>query len=172
MKLTEKKLLDGFDGIANGGEYISIINGHMKTKRDRLLDLYERLQHWGISRDDIDSLLRVEKGLSRWSAMECGTDAGAIMRDEKTGKPFFQKDIYIRGEWKTIKRPIRDLEKSYLARLNNIMSRYPQFIHYIQSDPRGCAVYIIPRDKIPAGVAVLPWIDSNYSSVGCAVCVD
>jgi hypothetical protein len=41
----------------------------------------------GISYDDAYALRRISMTLNRWFELECGTDAGAIERDETTGKP-------------------------------------------------------------------------------------
>ena len=51
------------------------------------------------------------------------------------------------------------MERGARARIAKIMSRYPELVAYVQTDPRGAALYILTRADIPAGAA----IDSIYS---------
>jgi len=50
-------------------------------------DCIARLEGVGISSNDAWALRRISMTLRRWFELECGTDTGAIERDEKTGKP-------------------------------------------------------------------------------------
>ena len=44
--------------------------------------------------------------------------------------------------------PTPDRETGALKRLSVIMARYPHLTHYIQGDPRGCALYILRMQDI------------------------
>lgn len=48
-----------------------------------------RLTAIGISYPDAIALRRIAMTLHRWHELECGTDRGAIERDESTGNPYF-----------------------------------------------------------------------------------
>ena len=109
------------------------------------------------------TLRRCEMTLHRWCELECGTDAGHIERDEKTGKPRF---FNARARYLTANDPrawsiVPDRETGALKRVRVICERYG-IDWYYQTDPRGCALYIAPRD---AGMN-----NMNYSTVGVAVC--
>ena len=95
--------------------------------------------------------------LQRWSALECGTEHGAIERDEVTGKPYMRHGMQSDG--KVWRYPVRDRENGALKRLQAIASRYPQFIAYHQGDPRGAALFLVAKTDIPEGKTV----DSYYS---------
>jgi hypothetical protein len=102
----------------------------------------------GIDRDDAIALRRIAMTLHSWHELECGTDRGAIERDEATGKPFWRGYVnhsQIRS-W-----PVPDREKAALQRLQAVMSRYPTLSYYVQGDPRGAALYILRPGDVPAG---------------------
>lgn len=105
----------------------------------------------GIDYEDALRLRRISRTLHRWHEMECGTDRGAIERDEQTGIPYFRT---VKGtRYRT-----RDMETGALKRLDAIMARYPHLKAYVQGDPRGCALYILPagvsEDSYHNGIAV------------------
>lgn len=126
--------------------------------------LFAALSHLGISHDDAQALRRIEMTLSRWSERECGDANGyAIERDETTGVPYETFNLGISG--KRGRRRIADREAGALKRLKTIMDRYPELVPYHQTDPRGCALYIVKRSDLAGG---LP-IDSHYTR-GVAVC--
>lgn len=117
----------------------------------------------GISHDDASALRRISMMLRRWFEAECGTDAGAIERDEKTGKPFWTYDMGDNG--KRGRTAIPDREKGARLRLETIMKRYPALGHYVQGDPRGASLYILRPGDVPEdGTA-----DAYYSR-GIVVC--
>jgi hypothetical protein len=60
-----------------------------------------------------------------------------------------------RGDTKTCYSRTHDRERGALKRLDKIMARYPGFQAYVQTDPRGCALYI--------GHAGEALTSSNYS---------
>ena len=99
------------------------------------------LEAEGVTYQDAQALRRISMTLRRWYEMECGTDRGAIERDEQTGIPYFRTVSGTR--YRT-----RDMETGALKRLNVIMARYPHLTHYVQGDPRGCALYILRMQDI------------------------
>ena len=99
------------------------------------------LEAEGVTYQDAQRLRRISMTLRRWHEMECGCDRGAIERDEETGLTYFRT---VRGtRYRT-----RDMETGALKRLDAIMARYPHLTHYIQGDPRGCALYILRMQDI------------------------
>jgi hypothetical protein len=115
-------------------------------------EMLRRLERAGIAYDDAKALRRISMTLHAWFELECGTDRGAIERDEATGKPKFRQD-------KGGAYYIRDREAGAMRRLDAIMVRYPTFGYYVQSDPRGCALYILRPGDVPEGQSA----DSYYS---------
>lgn len=112
-----------------------------------------QLQSVGISWPDAWKLRRIAMTLHRWHELECGTDNGAVERDEDTGK------TYWRNAWNGRRWPTPDRETGARKRLTKIMSAYPTLSSYIQGDPRGAALYILRPGDVPEGAAV----DSYYS---------
>ena len=55
----------------------------------RKYDCLPILAALGFSRSDAETLRRISMTLHRWHEMECGTSSGAIVRDEKTGIPYW-----------------------------------------------------------------------------------
>jgi hypothetical protein len=139
------------------------------TKQMRKEHFYKVLSSFGFSHDETSQLLRVEKGLSRWHELECGTGndkrSESVERDEVTGKPF--RRIQWRdhnGNWRENKHPTPDREKGLHKQLVCLFEG-KAVRPYIQGDCRGCAVYIIRPNDIPEGESV----DSFYSR-GIPVC--
>ncbi len=118
-----------------------------------------RLVALGISEHDAAELRRISMTLHRWHEMECGIANGGIQRDETTGKPWWYSSV----SNKRI-RVIDDLESGAMKRLAAIMSHYPTLGYYIQSDPRGCALYILRPGDVPEGERA-----ESYYSRGVAV---
>lgn len=84
-------------------------------------------------------------------------------------KPYMVRHVYPHngGSTQTVRTPIADREKGALKRLAAIMAAYPGLVYYHQGDPRGCALWLIPKDRLSEGERV----DSVYTR-GVAVCVD
>ena len=112
-----------------------------------------RLAAQQITAADIDALGRIERVLHRWAEDECNGD---IERDEVTGRP---SRVY--GVDREVRQVVPDHERDALARLAGIMAGYPALQAYHQSDPRGCALYILP--------ASLTELERHYTD-GIAVC--
>jgi hypothetical protein len=112
----------------------------------------------GVSADDFRALRRISMTLRGWYVHECN---GAIQRDgvRGDGVPFWHSTWDGRRLYRA-----PDRERGALKRLETIMARYPALAHYVQGDPRGCALHLIPRDKIEGRD-----LDAIYSSRGYPV---
>lgn len=115
----------------------------------------------GQARTDAEALRRISMTLHRWHELECGDGNGYIERDEKTGTPrYFNANArYVDPRDPRAWHVIPDREAGARERLAKIMARYPTLTAYVQTDPRGCALYILKPGDVPAGESV----DSYYS---------
>lgn len=116
-------------------------------------DMLAQLERLGITHDDALALRRISMTLHRWYELECGTSEGCIGREEATGMPYWYnaKSRYLgANDWRAYSR-IPDREKGALKRLAAIMARYPGLSHHVQTDPRGCALYILRPGDVPEG---------------------
>lgn len=102
----------------------------------------------GLSEADAMALRRVERRLHNWYELECGTDAGCIQRDEED-PTILRWYNNVTNSWGLYLG--KDDETLALRRLRFIMSRYPELKFYVQTDPRGCALYILRPNDIPFG---------------------
>lgn len=123
------------------------------------------------ARADAESLRRISMTLHRWHELECGVDGGciergdlrrggnreAVFRSDENGAPYFAN--HRASGLPTTYTKIPDREKGALARLAKVMSRYPSLSFYVQGDPRGCALYILRPNDVPAGQSA----DAFYS---------
>ena len=116
------------------------------------IDMLRRLENAGIEWNDAEALRRISMTLQRWHELECGDDTGCIERDENTDKPFMVRWNSYTG--KRMQWAIPDREAGAIRRLKVIMARYPALTYYLQTDPRGAALYILRPDDIPVGKAV------------------
>ena len=132
----------------------------MRTSVKQRIEVIRRLQGAGISWEHADMLRRISMTLQRWGELECGDGndyaSWAIERDEQTGKPYMVRSPH---DGKPRRTPVADKEKGALKRLQTIMSHYPNYVAYHQTDPRGCAVYVVRKDDIPEGAT----LDSCYN---------
>lgn len=125
----------------------------------------------GISSDDVESLLRIERTLGRWGERECNGEVEV----EEDGKAFALREWG--AQWTSGKRcrtPTANREAGALKRLAAIMARYPKLAAYHQGDPRGCALYVYRHDDLDRFAANVQEksvaIATCYSSIGVAVC--
>ena len=140
----------GGDEALKGGAFALLIDRktdkHM-SKQKRLIELFGKLQDLGFTCDEAVSLRRIEMTLQRWGERECGDGSNwAVERDETTGKPF---NVW-HGEGKPSRYPIADREAGAIRRLkaicdarNERQSEAEKVIPYHQTDPRGCALYLV-----------------------------
>jgi hypothetical protein len=113
----------------------------------------------GVAKDDAVALRRISLTLCRWFEHECN---GTIQRDETTGKPHSYREDARGVHHKSGIVP--DREAGAMKRLRAIMARYPSLTHYVQGDPRGCALYILRPGDVPEGE-----LAESYYSRGVAV---
>lgn len=124
------------------------------------MDSIDRLTAAGIGHGDAVQLRRIAMTLHRWGELECGIDGGCIERDEKTGVPYWynSRARYLQANDPRCYTRIADRERGALRRLAAIMARYPALTAYHQTDPRGAALYVGPREDMAVcytrGVAV------------------
>ena len=113
----------------------------------------DNLRALGFTQDEAEKLRRISMTLRRWHEMECGTDNGCIERDEATGKTFWLNAMTGR------RFPTPDRETGARKRLASIMearalrvgSAHVTLAAYIQTDPRGAALYILRPGDVPEG---------------------
>lgn len=124
-------------------------------------EMLARLTAAGISLDDAYTLRRIAMTLHRWHELECGDGNGCIERDEKTGIPYWynSNSRYLGANDRRAYSRIPDREKGAQKRLAAVMVRYPELTAYVQTDPRGAALFILRPGDVPAGADV----DSYYS---------
>lgn len=140
----------------------------------RLTHQNDTLRALGFTHDEAEALRRISMTLRRWHELECGDDNGHIERDEKTGTPRYFNPHDPRA-WHVIP----DREKGARKRLAAILkarNERPRFVNghgfttapgafdaYIQTDPRGAALYILRPGDVPAGASA----DSYYDRGIC-----
>lgn len=157
------------------------------TKREfeRRHQLLRTLQALGFTFDEAESLRRISNTLQRWHELECGTGEGQISRSverenpDGTGRPFLRVQYPTRTGYVDRRTPIADREAgakkrlaAILARRNSegiesgphTIARRPQVSAFIQTDPRGAALYILRPGDVPAGADA-----SAYYSRGICV---
>jgi hypothetical protein len=130
------------------------------------IHLFSNLQSIGFTVEEALTLRKIERTFHRWAELECGDGnnykSWAIERDEERGRPFM---CMYPHDGKSYRTPIADREAGALRRLQKIIRRHPELEAYRQSDPRGCALYIVRKSDIPAGESV-----NSFYTRGVAVC--
>lgn len=120
----------------------------MRTRADNL----EQVQRLGISREDAEALRRASMRLHRWYERECGDSndyaSYGLERDENTGVPY--RTVYRHDSNKVNRYRVPDNETAARKRIEEILSKYGLKPYY-QTDPRGCALYIIREGDVPTG---------------------
>jgi hypothetical protein len=127
------------------------------------------LMSLGFTQAEAEALRRISMQLRNWYEKECGIGNGCIERDEATDKPYWLNSITMR------RYPIADREKGATKRLDAIIeARNKRAVspgvsrtalgYYLQTDPRGAALYIIRPGDVPEGADV-----SSYYSRGICV---
>jgi hypothetical protein len=116
---------------------------------------FETLARMGIAHADASALVRASATLHTWAEHECN---GVIQRDDETGKPAWYSPHTGRRIGST-----SDRETGAVKRAQAIAARYG-LTAYHQGDPRGCALYLVRPDDVPAGADI-----GSYYSRGIAV---
>ena len=129
-------------------------------------EMLNRLEKLGISSDDAYALRRIAMTLHRWHKLRCGVGNGVIERSESTGTPYWHRHnhSYLDPHDPRARYRIPDREAGAKRRLAAIMGRYPSLSAYIQTDPRGAALYILRPGDVPEGGDI-----NCYYSRGIAV---
>jgi hypothetical protein len=124
----------------------------------------DTLRSLGFSNEEADKLRRISMTLQRWHELECGIDGGCVERNPET------ELTYWRSEYTGKLSRVPDRETGALKRLQSIVHAR-NIIHaenplsfYVQTDPRGAALYILRPQDIPEGKDV-----SAYYSRGICV---
>lgn len=112
----------------------------------------EQLYKKGIRFNDAHALRRISLTLRRWFELECGDGndcaSWSIERDAHTNKPY---TVVSPHQGKAYRRPLADRETGAYTRLAVIMAKYPALIHYVQTDCRGAALYILTVEQANDG---------------------
>ena len=128
-----------------------------RREAERLTHQENTLLSLGFTREEAEALRRISMTLHRWYERECGTDNGCIERDETTGKTYWLNSYTSR------RYPTPDRETGARKRLEVIIDRRNKWakLHiddyqgdvttYLQTDPRGAALYIIRPGDVPDG---------------------
>lgn len=156
------------------------------TKAQRTARLFDHAARLGFTYEETDQLRRIEMTLHRWAELECGDSndhcSWSIERDEQTDKPFLVTHPHQSGA-KSYRRAVADREKGALRRLQAIIAArnarhaHPivvdEVVPYHQTDPRGCALYLLrrtntaePRTDLAPGDDI-----SAVYTRGLAVCI-
>jgi hypothetical protein len=148
------------------------------TKREAIRQTHQEnvLLELGFTREEAEGLRRISVRLQHWYEKECGINNGCIERDDETGRPFWRNSISGR------RYPVADLERgaerrlkaiidarNHRARVENatgdVLGPTTTNLHsYLQTDPRGSALYILRPCDVPAGADA-----SSYYSRGICV---
>jgi hypothetical protein len=148
------------------------------------------LEELGFTRDEAESLRRISMTLRRWHELECGTGEGQVTRSverDEFGRSYLRLQFPMsNGQYHDKRYPTPDRETGARKRLAAIIrdrnqrtiSAMPEpstivgcaeqacdnsLSAYIQTDPRGAALYILRPGDIPEGQSA----DSCYSRGIC-----
>jgi hypothetical protein len=128
-----------------------------KNEFNRRAAMFAALQAVGFTEDECDKLRRISMTLHRWHELECGDGNGCIERDEETGLAYWLNSMS--GK----RYRMADRETGARRRLVKIISQHPTLSTYIQTDPRGAALYILRPGDVPKGKDV----DAYYNRGIC-----
>lgn len=146
------------------------------SKAARTARFYSAMGDMGFTFDEAETLRRAQMTLHTWAERECN---GEIERDEETGKVH----AFNSYTGKRSRRPIPDRETGALKRIaavadarnerifglvgdDNKLVPQGDLIPYHQTDPRGCALYLVKTSDVPEGEGI-----GSYYNRGFAVCI-
>lgn len=124
------------------------------------------LERHGFTGPEFCQLRRISNTLQRWHERECNEDIRRHEEGPRKGKLYGVR--HVKGwddKWIERRYPVRDMEAGAMARLNRIMADHLAFVAYVQTDPRGAALYLVEKSKLKDGVS----LDSVYSSIGICI---
>lgn len=136
----------------------------------------DALRGLGFTFEECDKLRRISNTLQRWHELECGIGEGQVSRsverdgEEPDSKPYMRVQYPTANGYVSRRWPIADRGNGALKRLAGIIkarnASWPKIpvSAYIQTDPRGAALYIIRPGDVPEGEDV-----SAYYSRGICV---
>lgn len=135
----------------------------MTTKQQRTARFYDTLTRLGFTYEETETLRRAEMTLHRWAERECNGEV-EIDDDGKAYSAFGS----LRARYRVPNREAgaRHRVANTLAARNARHDVGDALSAYFQTDPRGCALYVIRPDDVPAGEDV-----EAYYSRGVAVCI-
>lgn len=137
-----------------------------KREKEDQARTFKRLEALGFTHEEWQALRRISMTLRRWYEAECN---GEIERDEATRIPYRSYP----STGRHLVHPLPDREAVAHHRLSAIMIKHPGCIPYLQTDPRGCALYIISREALHAmraeGDSTNELVAQHYSAVGIPV---
>ena len=147
-----------------------------KREWERRAHLENVLLALGFTAQEAEQLRRISNTLQRWHELECGTGDGQTARSierengDGTGRPFLRVQYPTAAEYVDRRRPIQDREAGAKKRLAAILARRNSegdvqehanggctitkrapLSAYIQTDPRGAALYILRPGDVPEG---------------------
>jgi len=125
----------------------------------RRTHLNDTLRALGFTDAEAESLRRISMTLHRWHELECGIDNGCVERNEATNEAFWHNSHT--GQY----TKIADRETGARKRLAKILTERNErcesgsgtrftanFLSaYVQTDPRGAALYILRPGDVPEG---------------------
>lgn len=120
------------------------------SRGQQKIEIFMRLARLGITSADAIALRRAAVTLSNWFAEECGGSnilcSYAIERDAATNIPY--RKVYYYREKREYRIKIADRETGARKRIEKIMARYPNLVHYIHTDPRGASLHLLQRADV------------------------
>ena len=128
------------------------------------------LLNLGFDYDEARALRRISMTLHRWHELECGDgndraswcitrgrEANGSFEYDDKGRPYIEHHVH--SENKARYEAVPDRETGAKRRLAAIMGKHPTLQAYVQTDPRGAALYILRPDDVMLGQTA----DSSYS---------
>jgi hypothetical protein len=139
-----------------------------RKEAERLTRQSEVLQALGFTSEEAEQLRRISMTLQRWHELECGTGEGQVSRsverenEDGTGRPLMRVQYPTANGYHDSRSPIPDRETGAKKRLDAILARVNvqragkvgRLSAYIQTDPRGAALYILRPGDVPEGADV------------------
>lgn len=141
-----------------------------RNEREQRQRTYTTLMALGLTFAECETLRRASMTLSRWAELECGDSnnygSWAIERDDDSGVPYMVHHHYRHGQGKdTVTRTrMADRETGAIKRITAIVTAHGLTWHH-QTDPRGCAVYVLRPGDVPVGTTA-DWRYTRGIAVG------
>jgi hypothetical protein len=144
-----------------------------RKEAERLSRQMDTLRSLGFTAEEAEALRRISMTLHRWHELECGTGEGQVSRsierdgNEPDSRPFMRVQYPTANGYHDSRYPVADRETGARRRLAKILKarnerpiqgqewdyygKLGELQAYIQTDPRGAALYIIRPGDVPAG---------------------